>query len=82
MRYAYYTLLFAVVLTVSVMGFRGMRSTQPPVEVFPDMDRQGKYKPQGQSAFFADGRADRPKPAGTARPRRDRRRRRDLPPRR
>lgn len=65
MRYAYYTLLFAVVLTVSVMGFRGMRSTQPPVEVFPDMDRQGKYKPQGQSAFFADGRADRPKPAGT-----------------
>jgi mono/diheme cytochrome c family protein len=65
MRYAYYTLLFVVALVVSVMGFRGLRSTQPPVEVFPDMDRQAKYKPQGESKFFADGRADRPRVAGT-----------------
>jgi len=65
MRYAYYTLAFLVLLTVSVMGFRGLRSTQPPVEVFPDMDRQGKYKPQAASAFFADGRADRTPVAGT-----------------
>lgn len=65
MRYAYYTLLFAVVATVSVMGFRGQKSPLPPVEVFPDMDRQGKYKPQGASDFFADGRADRVAPAGT-----------------
>jgi mono/diheme cytochrome c family protein len=65
MRYAYYTLLFAVVLLVSVMGFRGMRSTQPPIEVFPDMDRQARYKPQAESKFFADGRADRPRVAGT-----------------
>ena len=64
MRYAYFTLAFLVVLTVSIMGFRGMRSTQPPVEVFPDMDRQAKYKPQAASKFFADGRADRPIPAG------------------
>jgi mono/diheme cytochrome c family protein len=65
MRYAYYTLAFLVVLLVSVMGFRGMRSTEPPIEVFPDMDRQAKYKPQAESKFFADGRADRPLPAGT-----------------
>ena len=65
MRYAYYTLLFVVVLLVSVMGFRGVRSTQPPIEVFPDMDRQPRYKPQAESKFFADGRADRPTPAGT-----------------
>ena len=65
MRYAYYTLLFAVVLTVSVMGFRGLRSTQPPIEVFPDMDRQAYLKPQAPSKFFADGRSDRPKIAGT-----------------
>jgi len=65
MRYAYYTLLFAVVLTVSIAGFRGMRSTQPPIIVFPDMDFQAKYKPQAASKFFADGRADRPAPAGT-----------------
>lgn len=65
MRYAYYTLLFAVALTISIAGFRGMRSTQPPLMVFPDMDMQSKYKPQAASKFFADGRADRPTPAGT-----------------
>jgi mono/diheme cytochrome c family protein len=65
MRYAYYTLAFVVVLLLSVMGFRGMISPRPPIEVFPDMDHQGKYKPQAESKFFADGRADRPIPAGT-----------------
>jgi mono/diheme cytochrome c family protein len=64
MRYAYYTLAFAVVLLISVMGFRGMKSSRPPIEVFPDMDHQAKYKPQAESKFFADGRADRPLPAG------------------
>ncbi|PTY06607.1 cytochrome C [Opitutaceae bacterium EW11] len=64
MRYAYYVLLFVCVLTVSVMGFRGSRSVKPPLEVFPDMDRQAKYKPQSASVFFADGRADRPLPPG------------------
>jgi mono/diheme cytochrome c family protein len=65
MRYAYFTLAFVVVLLVSVMGFRGSPSTRPPLEVFPDMDHQAKYKPQATSTFFADGRADRPIPAGT-----------------
>jgi mono/diheme cytochrome c family protein len=64
MRYVYYVTAFLVVLTISIAGFRGRRSTQPPIEVFPDMDRQAKYKPQAGSAFFADGRADRPLPAG------------------
>ena len=64
MRYLYYATAFLVVLTISIAGFRGRRSTQPPVEVFPDMDRQAKYKPQAESRFFADGRADRPLPAG------------------
>jgi len=65
MRYAYYTLAFLVVLLLSVMGYRGMTSTRPPIEMFPDMDHQAKYKAQAESAFFADGRADRPIPAGT-----------------
>ena len=64
MRYAYLTAFFLVVLTVGALGFRGSISTKPPLEVFPDMDRQSKYHPQGESAFFADGRADRPLPAG------------------
>jgi len=65
MRYAYYTLAFLVVLLISVMGTRGLISTRPPIQLFPDMDQQAKYKPQARSKFFADGRADRPIPAGT-----------------
>lgn len=64
MRYVYYVFFFVCILTVSVMGLRGTRTTRPPLEVFPDMDRQAKYKPQAASPFFADGRADRPLPAG------------------
>jgi mono/diheme cytochrome c family protein len=65
MRYAYYTLAFLCLLTVSVMGIRGMNSTLPPIEVFPDMDRQAKFKPQTPSKFFGDGRADRLPVPGT-----------------
>ena len=43
MRFAYYTLAFLAVLLISVMGFRGLRSPLPPIEVFPDTDHQGKY---------------------------------------
>ena len=64
MRTIYYVTALLVVLTISIAGFRGRRSTRPPIEVFPDMDRQAKYKPQAGSKFFADGRADRPLPAG------------------
>lgn len=63
MRYVYLTTALLVVLTVSVMGFRGTKTTRPPLEVFPDMDRQAKYLPQAESKFFADGRADRPLPS-------------------
>ena len=65
MRYAYYTLAFLCLLTVSVMGFRGMLSSRPPIEIFPDMKRQAKFKPQAPSKFFGDGRADRMPVAGT-----------------
>lgn len=64
MRYAYIILFFVVVATVSILGFRGSLSTRTPIEVFPDMDHQSKYKPQAASSLFADGRADRPLPAG------------------
>ena len=57
--------LFAVIAAVSILGFRGSTSTKPPLEVFPDMDRQARYKPQAENEFFADGRNDRPIPAGT-----------------
>lgn len=65
MRYAYYTFAFIIITAVSVLGFRGRPSSRPPLEFFPDMDHQAKYKPQAESRFFADGRADRPIPPGT-----------------
>lgn len=65
MRYAYFILAFAVITLLSVMGLRGSLATRPPIEFFPDMDHQAKYKPQAESKFFADGRADRPQIPGT-----------------
>ncbi|MFT4901452.1 MAG: mono/diheme cytochrome c family protein [Lentimonas sp.] len=57
--------VFAIVAVVSILGFRGTTSTKPPIEVFPDMDRQARYKPQAENDFFADGRNDRPIPGNT-----------------
>jgi Cytochrome c, mono- and diheme variants len=57
--------VLAIVAVVSVMGFRGSNSKKPPLEVFPDMDRQARYKPQAENEFFLDGRNDRPVPANT-----------------
>jgi mono/diheme cytochrome c family protein len=69
MRNVYLVTAFVVVLAVSLLGFRGTKFTRPPMDVFPEwafpgMKRQPKPKPQGASTFFADGRADRPLPAG------------------
>lgn len=64
MRYVYLIIALVVVLSVSILGFRGSLSTRTPLEVFPDMDHQAKYKPQAESRFFADGRADRSTPPG------------------
>jgi mono/diheme cytochrome c family protein len=69
MRYVYLVTAFVVVLAVSLLGFRGAKFTSPPMDVFPEwafpgMKRQPKYKAQAPSPFFADGRADRPLPAG------------------
>ena len=70
MRHVYLITLFACVLLVSILGFRGAKFTQPPIDLFPEwafpsMENQPKHRPQSQSAFFADGRADRMPPAHT-----------------
>ncbi len=63
----YFFALFAllVVLVVSIAGFRGQKSSVPPIEIFPDMDHQPKVKAQVPSTFFADGRGNRPPVPGT-----------------
>jgi mono/diheme cytochrome c family protein len=63
MRYVWITFAFVLITAVSILGFRGSNSKRPPLEVFPDMDRQPKYKPQAESDFFANGMTDRPLPA-------------------
>ncbi len=66
-----FTLYFVIsvallaVLVVVIAGYRGQRFTKPPIELFPDMDRQLKKKAQKPSDFFADGRVARPHVPGT-----------------
>jgi len=43
----------------------GVTTRQTPVEVFSDMRRQPRYKPQGTSAFFTDRRASQGAVPGT-----------------
>ena len=65
MRYFIVIFLFITVAAVGILGFRGDFSEKPPIEIFPDMDRMNKYKPQAETTFFADGRQDRPAIPGT-----------------
>jgi len=65
MKYFFYIFTFLLVLTVAILGFRGGKFSQPPFEIFPDMDDQLKYKAQSPSGFFHDQRSDRPLIPGT-----------------
>ena len=65
MRYVLLTLLLLGVIVGSVAGFRGGLSRRPPIEVFPDMDRQPKLRPEAPNSFFADGFSSRLPVAGT-----------------
>jgi mono/diheme cytochrome c family protein len=63
----YFLLIFAlcVVTVVGIAGRRGSLSRRPPIELFPDMNRQPKLRPQTPDEFFADGRSSRMPVAGT-----------------
>lgn len=65
MRYILATFLLLALIVVSVAGFRGGLSRKPPLEVFPDMDRQAKLRPQSAQEFHADGLASRFHPPNT-----------------
>lgn len=65
MRYVFLAYLFAAVIVLSVFGFRGHKFTEPPAEIFNDMDRQARIDPQSQSNFFADRVGARYPVAGT-----------------
>lgn len=59
MRQFFIIYFFLVALVLVVFGVRGCNSNKPPLEVFPDMDRQSKFHSQSKSDFFPDGRMDR-----------------------
>ncbi|MGA1205565.1 MAG: c-type cytochrome [Opitutales bacterium] len=65
MRQFFIIYFFLVALVLTVFGFRGCKSTKPPLEVFPDMDRQARFHEQGRTELFGDKRMDRQPVPGT-----------------
>lgn len=65
MRYFLLGFVVLVVGVVAVLGFRGDMSRKPPIEIFPDMDRQPKLRPSDKNAFFEDGMSSRLPVIGT-----------------
>lgn len=63
----YFLLIFglAVITVMLVAGKRGDISRKPPLEVFPDMDRMPKLRPQTHADFFGDKMSSRLPVAGT-----------------
>jgi mono/diheme cytochrome c family protein len=53
----YFLLIFGVcvVLVVLIAGKRGDLTRNRPIQIFPDMKRQLKLRPQTANSFFADG---------------------------
>lgn len=57
-------ILLALASALTGCGLRPAGNTTP-LQVHPDMDSQPKFKAQSASAFYADGRSNRPAPPGT-----------------
>lgn len=65
LRYVFLVFGLTAVVIMAVAGKRGDMSRRPPIEVFPDMDRQPKLRPQTGSDFFKDGLSSQLPVAGT-----------------
>ena len=65
MRYVLAAFVLLVCLVVGLAGFRGESSRRPPIEIFPDMDRQAKLRPMEPNRFFANGNSSQPQVPGT-----------------
>ena len=65
MRYFLWIYVLVAVTAISILGFRGEEFKDPPIEVFPDMDRQLKFLEQSENNLFSDGRSDRLPPQGS-----------------
>ena len=65
MRYFLLTFGLVVVGVMLVAGKRGDMTRRPPIELFADMDRQPKLRPQQLNAFFPNGISSQLPPPGT-----------------
>jgi len=68
MRYIVSILLIGAAIGAAAFGMLGLQgkiSRKPPLELFPDMDRQAKLRPQEPNHFFANGVSSQLPPAGT-----------------
>ena len=70
MRYFITGFAVIVCLVISTAGFRGSFTRNSPIEVFPDMDRQARVRPQAPNLFdevfgAGDGRGSRLPVAGS-----------------
>jgi len=65
MRYFLLALVLVTVLVVSIAGCRGDKSRRPPIELFADMVRQPKLRPQEPNRFFANRMSSQLPLAGT-----------------
>jgi|SRR5580765_6328459 len=63
----YFLAIFALIIVTGMLvaGRRGDISRKSPIEVFPDMDRQLKLRPQTPNGFFANGLSSQLPPEGT-----------------
>lgn len=65
MRYVFLVFGVTVLAIMIVAGKRGDMSRRPPFEIFPDMDRMPKLRPQAANSFFKDGLSSQQPLAGT-----------------
>lgn len=65
MRYFLFFFGLTVLAVMLIAGKRGDLSRKPPLELFPDMDRQAKLRPQDRNTFFANGFSSQLPVAGT-----------------
>ena len=65
MRYFLLGFVLLCLVIVSIAGLRGSMARRPPIELFPDMDRQPKLRPQAHNSLFADQLSSRLPVEGT-----------------
>jgi hypothetical protein len=68
MRYIISIILIGAALGAAIVGIAGFRaglSRKPPIEIFPDMNRQTKLRPMVPDKFFPNGVSSQLPPSGT-----------------